>query len=74
MHLPSTPSIKKSSLLEILSEAKIGQLNLQVLVQQDVFGFKVSMHDIVSVCMFDGRKDFGEDSARIIFLKPSINS
>lgn len=43
----------------LLREAKIGNLDMTMSVQEQVFGFQVTVDDILIVQVFKGKGDFG---------------
>ena len=47
----------------VVAEPEIGQLDVHVRVQEQVFGFEVSVDDPVGVAVVDGREDLGEHVA-----------
>lgn len=53
-------------------QAKVGDLDGQARVQQEVLRLEVAVHDHVAVAVLDARDDLLEETARLVFGQAAL--
>lgn len=67
MNVSSNPlTVKLRSLGEVSSEAKVGDLHIQTVVEENILGLQISMNDVARVNVVDAFENLSHDVASLL--------